>query len=306
MGTAKKKTASAPAKSSPTKSKSSPGPAKSTADGLLDAYWENPDDRDALRVWADALQEAGDPRGEFIQMSLLENKTPDQELKRDQYMRKHGGKLVGPAREYLREWAFGDDGLVVRARLEADKLAAGIEHIERLNPRLSISLTSTKKKSVIDELAKVSLERIHYVSLTQSVMGSHGGAELSDKSLRALIPSFKKVKNLHLSCRGRAKDCFSADALRALGDQLDGIEYFGIEYVSLPDDPLPPLSAYIDAIVQAKGFRTLKSLAVLYGVTDAMRLALTKALPNLVTLTTDDHYGGPNDAADLVDLKTKK
>jgi len=90
---------------------------------LFEQHWQHPDDKAVLRVWADALAERGDPRGEFIQLCLIEHPTDAQREARVALQKKAGGKLVGPARELLREWRFGPDGLVEAVRAEADKVA---------------------------------------------------------------------------------------------------------------------------------------------------------------------------------------
>jgi len=241
---------------------------KPTIDPLFAEYWKNPKDDAALRVWADALIERGDPRGEYIQLCLVANPTAEQTAKRATLVKKAGGKLVGPAREYLREWSFGPNGLVDRARCEDGMLASGIDVIGALNPRLCLTVTSLKKKPIVAALGAVSLERIHYIDFCQNVMGSHGGTNISDKNLATLAPALAKVRHLALSCRGYADECFTANGLRTLGDKLQAIELLSISYHRSGEGPyedrdrprLPLFSEYADVITTSAGFHTLKVL----------------------------------------------
>jgi hypothetical protein len=61
--------------------------------------------------------------------------------------KKYGGKLVGPARAYLREWVFDEHGLVLSATCEADRFIAGFDLIAQLHPRIKVSVTSLRKKT---------------------------------------------------------------------------------------------------------------------------------------------------------------
>ena len=70
-----------------------------TPDALLAKVYERPDD-DALRaVWADALTERGDPRGEFVTLQLATARgesTPAQQRRAHALFLKHWKKWVGP------------------------------------------------------------------------------------------------------------------------------------------------------------------------------------------------------------------
>jgi hypothetical protein len=275
-------------------------------DPALAPYWARPGDRAALHVWADVLCERGDPRGEYLALCLLSDPTEAQRQKRATVERKLGGKLVGPARAFLREWTFGADGLVERARCEAEKLAAGWAEIGELSPRLSLTVTSTKSKRAMKALATVSLERIHHLDFTGAVMGKQA-AQIDDASFRALVPSIAKVKNLALSCRGYADTCFSPAALRLLGEASEGIEYLFLEHFAYVDDgarpQLAPLAEYVDVICRAPAFKALRALVLPL----APPAALRRSLPHLVTLDTfddDDGYQPARTAADLVAMKT--
>jgi uncharacterized protein (TIGR02996 family) len=238
------------------------GVAKVDAEALWRQFWDNPDDTATLRVWADAMSERGDPRGELVQLSLVDKPTDETRQKRVALQKKYGGKLVGPAREFLREWRLGRDGLVGAARCEADKLVAGFAAIATVHPRLVLTITSLKKKAVIDAFAKLSLAPIYYVDFT-AIIGSHGGTQLSDKTLAAIAPAFRGVRHLALSCRGFANECFTPAGLTALGEHTDALELLWIDYFQARDETritLPRPDAYLEAMAKSKGFAKLKSL----------------------------------------------
>jgi uncharacterized protein (TIGR02996 family) len=216
--------------------------AKADPAGLLDAYWARPGDRELLAVYADALEQAGEPRGQLIQLSLA-----GKQAERDALIKKAKGELVGPARAYLREYAFGTDGLVATARAEADKVIAGIAEIGRLNPHLILTLTSVNTIAIAKQLAGISLERIFFVDFT-SITGTHGGTQLPDKVLGVIGPAFAGVRCLALSCRGRPEQCFSPAGLASFGRQLAKLEYLQFDYYS---NGLPPAADYAKAIADS-------------------------------------------------------
>lgn len=258
------------------------------ARGLLAEYWKEPDSTDALQVWADALVERGDPRGEYVQHCLQGAEPARRALEK-----KLGGKLVGPARGYLREWRFGEHGLVELARCEADKLAAGLEEIARLHPRLILTVTSLKKKAQAERLGALSLAPIYCVDFT-SITGTHGGTQLPDPLLQALAPALRGVRNLALSCRGYAGGCFSPDGLRLLGEHLEGLELLALDHYRAGEAPhedagrprIAPVAGYAEVIAYSPGFRGLKAL-VLPGADAA---PLRRGLPHLVTLETSPSH----------------
>ncbi len=242
----------APAPAKPVKTTPRPAAPSKGTQALLEAVWRNPDDRRALSVLADAWAEQGDPRGEFIALSLVDKPTPDQVEKRVKLVSKFKGPLVGPAREFLREWHFGSNGLVEWARIEADKLIAGLDEVCWLNPRLALTVTSLKKLSVAQALGAKSLERVYFVDLS--------GVNLTDKVLGALTPALVRVRHLGLSCRGQAKDVFSPAAFKAFADQLECLEYFHFDFYA--GTGVAPLGTYLEVMFDSPGFKKLRGLAV--------------------------------------------
>jgi hypothetical protein len=291
-------------------------------DELLEQYWANPDPS-TLRVWADSLLERGDPRGEYIQMCLLEHPTAEQIAARTAYEEKHHVKLAGPVRPYLREFALGANGLVERARCEADLLASGLPLIERLNPHLALNVTSVDGKG--GALGSVSLERIYHVSFAWGVIGSQGGCNMRDASLIKIAPALRRVRHLTLQCTGYADKSFSPAGLRILGETVECLEFFALSYYSTGAsefaDPkrksLAPIEDYANVIASAPGFRSLKAV-FLRGLGDP---SILHRLPNVTHVETlhprapgawantsayGGDYGTPGTADEIEPLKHAK
>ncbi|MBA2539785.1 MAG: hypothetical protein H0V17_09140 [Deltaproteobacteria bacterium] len=302
------------AKAKPAKAKPAENPT-TKIDPLLAQYWANPSDTELLRVWADALSERGDLRGEFIQLSLLAERTPEQEQRRRALDDKHHGKLAGPAREFLREFDLGPNGIVHAARCEADKLVAGLAAIEWINPRLALKVTSLKSKPVLDELAKLSLERIYHVSFQWNVIGSQGGSPMTDAQLIKLAPAFRRVRHLSLDCGGYLDNCFTPEGLRVLGNTVEQLEFLSINYYNSAAGnypaakrrALPPMQDYAHAIATTPGFRTLKTVFLRANNTGSVSPEAFASLPSLVYAETTPRlktggwpYGSPG-LADEID-----
>jgi len=319
--TAKPKTAKPKTAKPKPKPKPAPVVSKVEHDELLAQYWQRPEPS-TLRVWADSLIERGDPRGEYIQMCLLEAPTDEQIARREAFARKHRSRLAGPARPFLRELEFGANGLVERARCEADLLVAGLPLIEWLNPHLALSVTSVDAKGA--GLAACSLERIYHVNFAWGVIGSQSGSNMKAATLVNIAPSLRRVRHLTLQCAGYADNCFSPAALQVLGETTECIEYLGLSYHSVADsefaDPrrpaLAPITEYAKVIATAPGFRTLK-VVFLRGLPDS---GILSSLPDLVHVETleDDapgawtntsaygaDYGLPATAEEIEPLKTR-
>ncbi len=276
------------------KPKPATAPVRVEHDALLAQYWQHPEPS-TLRVWADSLIERGDPRGEYLQMCLLEAPTDEQIARREAFARKHRSQLAGPARPFIRELEFGANGLVERARCEAGLLVAGLPLIEWLNPHLALSVTSVDAKGA--GLATCSLERIYHINFAWGVIGSQSGSNMKDASLVNIAPALRGVRHLTLQCAGYADKCFSPSALRVLGETVEGIEYLGFKYYSSaaseyadPARPaLAPITEYAKVIATAPGFRTLK-VVFMRGLPDP---GLLSSLPNLVRVETlDDEAPG--------------
>lgn len=213
-------------------------------------FWENPDDLDALRVWADALVEQGDVRGEFLQLATLEHSSQEQQARQAALQKKLGGQLVGPARPFLRSWQFGAFGLVQSIVTEAKLFVPGFELVAQLHPRLTASVTALRKKPLIEQFAALPLERIHYLIIDWT--------GLTDDGLRAIAPALEGVKNLSLAFNDVTRAGLDALAVHAtsleslaLGTSLNQREQgdtIGI--------------GWIDSLTSHPGFSNLRSVTL--------------------------------------------
>jgi uncharacterized protein (TIGR02996 family) len=82
-------------------------------DAFLQAILENPDDDPLRLIYADWLEERGDPRGEFIRVQMaLTAPNLDAMRSRDLLLRemelraKHEAEWLGPLRQHLKGWTF--------------------------------------------------------------------------------------------------------------------------------------------------------------------------------------------------------
>lgn len=253
--TVKPKPVVKPMKTSPAPNKAAATPkvASSGADALWAEYWKKPDDKALLRVYADALEQAGDPRGTFIQLSMLESRTEDQNLAREKLLKKNKGDLIGPARTFLREVEFDADGLVGMARTEVDKVIEGVKEISRLHPRLILTLTSVKTEAIAKQLGKISLGGIYFIDFGW-LTGTHGGCRLTDKLLAAIAPALAEVQHLQLSF-SQVHNSPTPDGLAALAQHAKKLRFFSADYYVGGD--CAPASAYVPAL---RGFPALKAV----------------------------------------------
>lgn len=204
------------------------GKPPSGVDALWAAYCANPADKSLLAVYADALEQAGDPRGKFINLSLLASRTPEQEAAREALMKKSKGDLIGPAKTVVREVYFGNDGLVSHARCEADKVIAGIDLLRTLNPRLVLTITSLKTDKLAKELGAISLAGIYFVDFGW-LISSHGGCRVVDKHLALMAPAFTETENLQLSIN-MANNSVTPAGLAAFAPYAKKLRFLAADY----------------------------------------------------------------------------
>jgi uncharacterized protein (TIGR02996 family) len=77
---------------------------------LLEAVYASPDDDAPRQVYADWLQERGDPRGELIALQLANTRTKKAMRRERQLIRHHRASWLGPLWEVVHRGAcFGDD-----------------------------------------------------------------------------------------------------------------------------------------------------------------------------------------------------
>lgn len=213
-------------------------------------FWENPDDLDALRVWADALVEQGDVRGEFLQLATLEHPSAEQRERQAALRKKLGGQLVGPARPFLRSWQFGAFGLVQSVVTEAKLFVPGFELIAQLHPRLTASVTALRKKPLIEQFAALPLKRIHYLIIDWT--------GLTDDGLRAIAPALEGVKNLSLAFNDVTRA--GLDALAAHATSLESLALGTSLKQREQGDTIGV--GWVDSLTSNAGFSNLRSVTI--------------------------------------------
>jgi hypothetical protein len=300
--TALKRVCSPPKVTAKVKSKVKAKKASGSAEALWEQWWAKPDDTQLLRIYADALEAAGDPRGPLIQLGLVgsANRTADQEAMME--MQTEKGACAPAGKTWLREYEFGeDDGLVVKGRTDLPKLLEGVAELGRIHPRFILTLTSTSVKTLRDAVAlggvsPAALGRIWMIDfgvITAEIRGSLGGCQLSDKQLAAIAPAFADVTHVQLSCRGNPNRCFTPAGLRAFGAHAKALRYLSVDFH--PTTSMPSIGEYGRAIRESFG-------RVLCGVDFTGMTAGDLAMPRVkLNAIGDLNYYHRNDlAAQLV------
>ena len=173
-----------------------------TDEGLLQAILDDPED-DALRlVYADWLEERGDPRGELIHVqSLLAEGAPGDPhwpplVRRErELLTRHGPEWVGPLRALgATRWAFRR-GLVEEVTLGSDAFLRHADALLRLAPvrRLTVRVRRGELGAVLRAPA---LPRVTVLDLSHGALGPEGLAAL------ARAPWLGRVPELDLSSNG--------------------------------------------------------------------------------------------------------
>lgn len=218
------------------------------------AFWANPDDLTALKVWADALIERGDERGEFIRLCMLEDPSEEQYERSRTMLKKLGGKLVGPARPFVRTFDFDQHGLVRSVTAEAPRVVEGFDLIAALHPRLRLSVTSlrTKTMAVIAELRKHPLGLIHTLDLSAN--------GLSDGACAALAPGLEGLKRLDLS-----HNDVTGQGLGAMAPHLKRLERLALNCSMAQlnaQQGASVLAGWVEALTSPGSFPSLQVLAL--------------------------------------------
>lgn len=280
-GTAKAKAKAPPPKEPPpAASKAAAGPPASAA---RQAVWRDPTDRDALRVWADELAAEGDPRGEFMQLHLLDNPTEEQETKRAALEKKLGGKLVGPARPFLGYWCFDRVGMVSMVHCDGDQLHDGWEQILALNPRLTVCWTTLRKKTMAtaEKVAQLPLSKLYFLRIESG---------LTDRALATLAPSLAGIR--HFSIAGSD---VTPEGLEAVAPHLSSLEFLCLAPPVSFRGETNRLNEFVRVLTRNAAFHKLRAVHFFRcGMPDAEHLAMLKRLPALTQVL--DSFSPPIEA----------
>lgn len=147
-------------------------------DPFLAAVCAEPDDDLPRLVWADWLEDRGDPRGEFVRLQMAEHLgEPGNPARVEELIRTHGRKWAGP----LADWAYSitwhrgcPDHLVIPAEVFLDLASAIFEAAPVRGVTLIGAARLMREVARLPELAK--LRRLH---LTGGRVGDSGVARLT-------------------------------------------------------------------------------------------------------------------------------
>ena len=161
---------------------------------LVEEIWAAPEAREPRIVYADFLQQRGDPRGEYMALRLHWSELDDKARSRAFAIEnKHAGAWLGAARPFIRTKQFDFGGMLCGVRCEADKLIAGFDAIVALGPRIAIEVTSIRvaRRGTVKRIAELDLSRVYELRIVTS--------QLDDAALVVLAPALGKCKRLVIS-----------------------------------------------------------------------------------------------------------
>ncbi|MBL8916900.1 MAG: TIGR02996 domain-containing protein [Archangium sp.] len=253
---------------------------KAALEGLLQAVLEAPDADDARQVYADALIEAGDPRGEFIQLQLsLEGATPSAKATE---LRARALRLFAEHREAWMApfgsmvlWAGWKRGMIDSVRAHASNLAGNPDALLAREPVTALELRRVSNAEATAFAKKKAFARVRTLSV----------AECGTSAATLLSGALPNLSELDLSEAGINDATWTK--LAALLPQLTRL---GLSHNALSERS-------IDALLGNRRLSKLESLGlagVVRGVTGAARVARNLALPALRSL--DLSHNDWNDA----------
>lgn len=183
---------------------------------LLAAVYAQPDAMDRRAVYADYLNEVGDPRGEFIALQLANADKPRMSPRESQLLRRHLGEWIAPIEELLDERPVFRGGFMARCRtkkgaeLEAligHPVWSTAEHLETEEPRLithpsmvclrSLGLTFTTLRQLCE--AGAPLPKIEALTVRLSGCPPKLHAMVTSS---AILPSLRALTMIHKTIGG--------------------------------------------------------------------------------------------------------
>jgi uncharacterized protein (TIGR02996 family) len=163
-------------------------------DAFLQAVLDAPDDDAPRLIYADWLEEQGDPRGEFIriqcalaQMDEADDHRWELEARERQLLWQHSKGWAGPVRRYVKKWRFRR-GFVEKITIRADRFLACADELMRLAPIRHVRFVAAER--FLGDLARCpQLARLSGLDLRHH---NH----LDAQRLRPLLES-KRLKRLN-------------------------------------------------------------------------------------------------------------
>ncbi len=251
-------------------------------DAFLEAIRENPDDDVPRLIYADWLEEQGDPRGEFVRvecalasMPVKDGRRPALRARRQQLLAAHRDAWLGPLRPLAYHWEFRRG---FPEEVTADALHF-VEHAGRIFAAAPVRLARLLHGGMaVGALAGCRfLRRLHALHLTDNGLGNGG--------LRALLAS-PHLAGLRCLRLGNNELGDEGAVLLAGAVGLAGLTSLNLSRNAIGDEGAAALA----------GSRHLGNLTALdlgnNRVHDAGARALAAGLPVLATLDLSNPAGG--------------
>jgi uncharacterized protein (TIGR02996 family) len=233
---------------------------------LLAEIWRRPDDRELLAVYADWLATHGEPtRAEYMQLSLLERRTPAQEKRRVALRNKHRGQWLGAARQFVWTWEESEDspGFLSRAQCNMVKITKGFESVRALGPRLVVSVTEPKNKREARAFAELPLGTLYGLALYEA-----DAQWITDELLTTIAPRLGGLRALVLHANEMRASDRGWGAMLAHFDALERLE------LTMGENP----EAWLEALLKSRLVKTLRFLSVPAWIDGQLRDKLAKTL----------------------------
>lgn len=199
--------------------------------------FREPGDLAVKQVYADALIEQGDPRGDFIRIQCELDRASGDDRERllaleRRLLEAHERAWLAPIRDDLLSWRWRH-GFVYRVTTNESRWAMGARNIVAHEPVRRVQITGVKKVAMVvgPALAQIaalalpddrlSSKKVAALCASEHVRGLRGldlsGNPIDVAGLRVLAETpFPSLVELRLFRCGFAGDSFGADALRAL------------------------------------------------------------------------------------------
>lgn len=285
MATATKKPAAKKAAAKPARKKSGakkPLVGDAVLDALRAAVWANPEDTQAIAIYADKLMELGDPRGEYIQLRLIDELTDAQTARREQLFEKHRTEWIRPARPFggYDRHTFDRACFLTEIEVSVQTVIESFAAVRSLGPRMLVHLPGMRKQKRATEAA---LAKLPLGSLFALHLGSNA---LDDKSLATLAPALQGIRGLHLS-----HNEITSVGYRALAKHVTTLEFLQVGAAANVGDRVAMIDGIVDALTEnPSAFAALRYL-YFYRTKrpTAAAFAKLKKLPGLSRIRVGDY-----------------
>jgi uncharacterized protein (TIGR02996 family) len=215
-------------------------------EAFLEAILHDPDDDGVRLVFADWLEERGDPRGEFIrvdcalaQLPAGDRRMPALEMRRQQLLAEHRDAWLGPLRGRAYAWEFRR-GFVEEVTADAHHF---LQHADSFCAAVPLRLVRLLRAgAVIQAVAECRhLRRVRALHLTDNNLGDGG------LSILLASPHLAELRTLRLGNNGLTD---AAAALLARARNLAGLTTLNLSRNALGNAGAAALAAspYLDGL----------------------------------------------------------